>query len=231
MEKLFSTILYGIAVISCVSCKKEEVEEPACSDHCTTIVGRFTTDNRATPLAGLPVRMQWVRWKGAFSTDVRTKAKTVTDAQGNYRLNFYVKEDELKDGYFEVCYSGDASKYILDRDQTGASWLGLSRDTVIVSDWLLPRKAFVHPEITNAAQIVGDYWGEYGFANGAYRGRGRFTYAVVFTFNQLPSGNIEVAANQPVDLKSFKTVNGQLVVAHDTVRLAPGATYVHRVTY
>jgi hypothetical protein len=213
------------------SCEKNNTVEPTCQSHCTTISGRFTTDNRTAPIAGLPIQMEWVKHKGLLSADVRIKAKTKTDAQGNYRLNFYVKDDELQDGVFKITYSADAREYIIDRDKQGAAWLELSRDTLIVSDWLLPRKAYVRPEITNPSQIIGSYWGEYGFANGAYQGPGRYSYAVVFTFNQLPSDAIEVAANQPVDLKAYKTVNGQRIETHDTVRIAPGATYVHRVTY
>jgi hypothetical protein len=218
------------AVILCAGCKKE-VTEPACSDRCTTISGRFTIDNRNVPIAGLPVRISWVKRTGTLYSQIRTKARTTTSVQGDYRLNFYLRDEELTDGYFVIEYSADVGEYVLERDQTGAKWQKLSRDTVIISNWLLPRKAFVHPAITNAIQIVGDYWGEYSFATGGYQGAGRFNYAEVFTFNNLPVSDIQVAANQPVDLKTYKRVNGQLMTMHDTVTLAPGTTYVHRVTY
>ncbi|WP_216688769.1 hypothetical protein [Hymenobacter siberiensis] len=230
MKRTFPSLLCAAAIL-CAGCKKDEIAEPACNDHCTTISGRFTTDNRTAPIAGLPVQIIWVKWAGAFSAKTRTKAHATTNGQGDYRLNFYLQDDELTDGYFEIVYSADAGKYVVGRDQIGASWLELSRDTTIISNWLLPRKAFVHPVITNAAQIIGDYWGEYSFATGSYQRGSRFTYGVVFTFNHLPVSDIEVAANQPVDLKTYKQVNGQLVTVHDTVRLAPGATYEHRVTY
>lgn len=229
-----NTYLLGSSLLLLgAGCQKTEIAEPACAGHCTTVTGRFTTDNRTAPIAGLPLRLEWVNRTGVFHAEVRTKARAVTDAQGNYRLSFYLKDDELRDGYFEITYSADASRFIVDRDSKGASWLELTRDTAIISNWLLPRRAFVHPEISNPAQVVGNYWGQYSFANSDYGYQGRFTYGVVFRFgaDTMPLADIEVAANQPVDLQTDKVRNGVRIITHDTIRLQPGATYVHRVSY
>lgn len=222
----------AIAVV-CGSCQKNDVVPAPCSGgHCTTTSGRFTTDDRTAPVAGLPLRLSWVKRISSFYADVRPIAETTTDAQGNYTLRFLLQDDELTHGYFQVSYVADKQKYIVDRDNVGAFWSKLTRDTTIVSNWLLPRKAFIHPEITNPTEIKGSYWAQYSFANGPYGYRGKFTYSTVFTFDGgLPTADIAVAANQPVDLQTDRMKDGKRIITHDTVRVAPGATYVHRVTY
>jgi hypothetical protein len=45
------------------------------------------------------------------------------------------------------------------------------------------------------------------------------------------SADVEIAANQPVELKIDKTKNGQRIIQRDTILLAPGARYDQQITY
>ncbi|KAA9338697.1 hypothetical protein F0P96_07705 [Hymenobacter busanensis] len=225
--------MVGIALLLFTGCRKENQVEPACGGSCTVIKGRFVTDNGAQPISKLPVEIKWIKSTGIIGGTIRRKAATKTDASGYYELRFYVKDDELTDGHFAVQYAGNSADYVLDRENKGASFLDLTRDTVITSDWLLPRKAYIDFELTNPTSTPSPYYGytTFSFANGSFPRQGRFGYGVVVTWHDPGTTRVEVAANQLIDIETLTTKNGVRVVTHDTIRLRPGSHYTHRDHY
>lgn len=219
-------------------CAKKQDLAPDCTNACTIITGRFTTDNRTIGLANVPLDLKWVDFTGLTQVANRRKATTTTDANGNYTFRFYRNDDELTDGLYSVHYQADANTYIVNRDGQGAEIDAgnLKRDTIIVSDWLLPRKAYLHLNVTNPMPISEYFVAEYSFENGARSGPNRFNATLhygLYSFSGTPatSADVVIGANQPVELAVDKTKNGVRTIQRDTIRLAAGAHYSHQVTY
>lgn len=237
MKRLPEILLVGVLSLL-AGCGERQSVEPTCNSTCTVITGKFTTDGRRTGLANVPLELKWVGSTSAFSTDVRRKATTTTDANGNYTLRFYISDNELKKGVYKITYKTTRNDLIINQYGDGFSVIAsdIKRDTVIVSDWLLPRKARVHFVVTNPTQAAEYLAAEYGFDNGPIYGIGRFGYNSVYTLyspsgGTASAGDAEVAANQPVELKVVKMKNGVQTTQRDTIRLAPNEVYNQQITY
>lgn len=235
--KLLSTLILG-GILFLSGCREEDSVEAVCSASCTVITGRFTTDGGRTGLANVPLELEWVNFNGVAGATVHRKARATTDANGNYTLRFHISDNELNDGVYKLHYRVDTKSYITDRDSQGLGVLGadIKRDTVITSNWLLPRKAYLHLEVTNPVQASEYFAAEYGFRLGNFSTIGRFNYGIVSMLYSpgrptTATADVEIAANQPVELKVDKTKGGQRSIQRDTIQLTPGARYVHRITY
>lgn len=223
------------------SCRKEVPVEPSCNGSCNVITGRFTTDGRSIGLPNVPLELRWVKRSGQYESAVHRKAKTTTDANGNYNLRFYISDDELKDGIYEVQYQLDRSKYIVSPDSPSKGFsvggAAIKRDTIITSDWLIPQKAYLRQEITNPTQASEQTMTLASFDAGALATTAVFNSKVdgLWYSTRSPGGvsaiDLEVAANQPVELRVDKYKNGQRIIEHDTINLAPGAHYTQHITY
>lgn len=153
-------IVAGAALLVVASCK-EKLED--CPGQCTTLAGHLVTSGNQ-PLAGATVTAAWHNGYGfAGYAPARTKARTTTDAQGNYQLSFYVKDDELRDDYVDVAYGVNMDRYYAlataDGPDTGPGGPGyLRRDTIYhLPSFLIPRKGFIKLTVTNPNQIQEEF--------------------------------------------------------------------------
>ena len=150
--------IIGILFLLITSCKKSELEKRQdCGSNCTIIKGRFVTASNE-PVPGVKIKCTYSIDKGWLSgIEVREIFKTETDKNGNYYQSFHVRDDEL--GYtrlagFRVEIDDsplDANKYIKTNNTSEGQTriLGFSidpinrRDTVILHDYYIPKKAFI----------------------------------------------------------------------------------------
>jgi hypothetical protein len=152
MRNRYATLSLASTMLLAPSCTKEKLED--CPGQCTLITGRLVTSG-LQPLAAGTVTASWHTGRGGYGAP-RTKARTTTDANGNYQLSFYVKDDELHDGYFDLTYGVDKDRYYVlsntDAPDTGSA--SLKRDTTYhLLPYLIPRKAFVKLTVPNPSQI------------------------------------------------------------------------------
>ncbi|ALD20017.1 hypothetical protein [Hymenobacter sp. DG25A] len=222
-----------LATLSLLGCRKTDVE-PTCSGSCTIIKGRYVTDDGAKGIAGMPVEVQWKNQPSTYNIIIRRKAATKTDANGYYKLRFFIKDDELQNGYFRLVHTLHSKAYVNDHSIGGAQFDGLTRDTTIINDWLLPRKAFIKLEVSNPTQAASPYYAytSFNFNIGAIPNPyPESWYKIVMPWRGAFTTTVEVAANQPIDIETLKEKNSISTRTHDTIRLAPEEVYTLKESY
>lgn len=151
MRYTYAALAFASTMLLVAGCTKEKLED--CPGQCTLVAGQLVTSG-LQPLAGVTVTAKGYTGQG-FNTP-RTKARATTDANGNYQVRFYVKDDELHDGYFQLTYEVNKDRYyaVGNTDNPDTSGAGLKRDTTYrLSTYLIPRKAFVKLTVPNPEQI------------------------------------------------------------------------------
>lgn len=151
MRSTYTVLAFASTVLLAAGCTKEKLED--CPGQCTLVTGQLLTSG-LQPLAGGTVTAKW--YTGQGYSRPRTKAQATTDVNGNYQVRFYVKDDELQDGYFQLTYEVNKDRYLTMRstDSPDPSGAGLRRDTTYrLSPYLIPRKAFVKLTVPNPDQI------------------------------------------------------------------------------
>ncbi|MEX0360726.1 MAG: hypothetical protein AB3N10_07015 [Allomuricauda sp.] len=139
------TIYLLLLAILAQSCDKDDTDLTCISD-CTLIQGQFLTAKGA-PLKNVKVGVNYYRSQGIGSSIRRIK-KTSTDKNGNFKMQFYVNDDELGNvpGYFQFVYDYnglDPDVFIgTDYNSYGIGAIH-SRDTIISLEFYNPKKAFI----------------------------------------------------------------------------------------
>jgi hypothetical protein len=217
-------------------CASEEIIPSNCTGACTTLTGRLTTANNQQGIGGATVLVKWI-YGSAYQAKAKTKAKTATDAAGNYQISFFIEDAELADGFFEVFYLVDKSNYYTIGED-GVAFYHLTRDTIVrVANYVIPRKAYVRLSITNQPQLIADKGQYLSTFNTCYGLNNVFSRAIqgggaAINWDGLPSENpLAVAGDQPVLVKSYKTKNGVLKFSTDSLFIPAGTTQTYTVTY
>lgn len=141
MKHFFSIIIVLLFITSCISRKKDFIDESECSNNCVTLNGFLLTGDGTIPVENTLVE---VLWDGSsyFSLNLRDKAKTFSDKNGFYEMKFNLRDDELNEGFFRVkIYPGD--EYLLcDMDDTHQfTYFFLKEDSTYTTNYLIPQKA------------------------------------------------------------------------------------------
>lgn len=151
MRSTYAAIAFASTVLMAAGCTKEKLED--CPGQCTLVTGQLLTSG-LQPLAEATVTAKW--YTGYSFNTPRTKARVTTDANGNYQVRFYVKDDKLHNGYFQLTYDVNKDRYyaVGNTDSPDPSGANLKRDTTYrLSPYLIPRKAFVKLNVPNSEQI------------------------------------------------------------------------------
>lgn len=229
-----AVVLLSFILYSCIK-KDDDLASQDCPANCTVITGRFVTDAGQTGIGGIPLTVEWVQRAGIIGGQIRRKATTSTKANGSYELRFLLRDDELLDGYFRITYSADSKRFITEKNSVAYSSYELTRDTVVVSNWLLPRKAFLRLELPGSAPTVpNDYFAStVSFINGSFTSIGQVgNYGIVCTWaGTTKVFDIEVAANQRVVIENRRVKNGIRVIDTDTLQLTPGSRSTYRTAF
>jgi hypothetical protein len=226
----------SLLAIVLTSCQQQEVVPAACTGSCTTLAGRLTTANNQQGIGGAKVVVKWI-YGTAYQPKAKTKATTATDAAGNYQISFFIEDNELADGFFEVFYLVDKSSYYTIGED-GVAFYHLTRDTTVhVANYVIPRKAYVRLAITNQSQLVaakGQYLSDF---NTCYGFNSKFSRAIqgggaVVFWDGLPSDNpMAIAGDQPMLVRGYKIKNGVQSLTTDSLFIPAGTTQTYTVTY
>jgi hypothetical protein len=221
-----------------MGCTKDKIED--CPGQCTVLTGHLVTSG-SQPLEGATVTAAWHNGLGfAGYAPARTKARTTTDAQGNYQLSFYVKDDELHEGYVDVTYQVDKDRYYAlateDGPDTGPT-LGLRRDTLYrIPSFLIPRKGFVKLTVANPDQIQEEFAVSFTSAqmrslvvNKEFSGGGP---VVGIPKQQTPFTTLlEVAADQKLYVRTTRRLGTVYTRTLDSLQVAAGNTRELTIRY
>ena len=216
-----------------------EVELEQCMGSCTTVVGRLMTANGQHPISNADVAVEW-HYGSASWPKAKTKTQGRTDANGNYNLSFFIKDEELTEGFFVVEYIVDKNKYYTIGQNEQVALNDAKRDTTLeVADYVIPRKAYVRLVVTNPTDLPP--YPAYVYTssfNTLYGLNNRFSSQIqgggsVIMWNGLPteSQKLPIAGDQPVLVRNYKVKNGVTTRSTDSIFVAAGSTYTYTGTY
>lgn len=231
--KFILAILFGLFLS--ISCSKEEddLDSQNCVTNCTEIVGKIMTDNGITPISNLKLTVQWDNIPYLGSGTIRTKATTKTDSDGNFYLKFFIKDDELEKGVFRLFYEPlDDNKY-LRTDLNGISLFQITRDTTLTKNHNIPKKAFLNLSVLNLDQIQSN---DSFMTEFSYPGPSEFSQSIggeVIGWNSESDQNhlIEIAGNQPIDLKIYRKINDVSTTEIETIYFDAGTTSDYTIDF
>lgn len=141
------TILILLGLFALQSCVKDDTDLTCMAD-CTTIRGQLVTA-KGEPLKNIPVALNYHVSYGVGAT-LRKIKETKTDQNGNYSMQFYIKDDELganAEGLFELMldYGNLDPEVYMDTNPyyMHAIYSIPKRDTTMTMDFYNPKKAFI----------------------------------------------------------------------------------------
>lgn len=228
---MIKSVVLSIAIaVSLSSCVKEEddISKRDCPGACTVVKGRFTTAGGREGMGNVPLEVKWKNVTPIFLSDgtIRRKALGRTDADGFYELRFLIKDDELTEGHFDVEASVDEARYLVYQKEGVSFSVPSTRDTTIIADYLVPRKAFIDAVVTNPGAVNlanGDYFGSSFHSqrglNAALRSGSLVSW---YGYQPNQQFTIEVAADQELIIETLKTKDKVRSVTYDTLQIPAG---------
>jgi 5-hydroxyisourate hydrolase-like protein (transthyretin family) len=227
----FFAILFMTTFESCFIIDDEELNSKCTSD-CSTIQGRFTTEN-GLPVKDVSIEFDWIFTATAgLGGRIRKIATTKTDNNGEYRIVFYSKDEELISGKYTVKFKVKNNSFLIDRDYSYFVIYGIyRRDTVITKNYHLPKKgAAIKIKIKNPSDITADdqliCTVSYKFGDlSAKRVAGRLFSSIA------NEATFETAVNQPTYIHIAKNKNGEYLDSYDSVILSKGQTLLYEIEF
>ncbi|MHA6248753.1 hypothetical protein ACXYMU_12500 [Pontibacter sp. CAU 1760] len=220
---------------SCVTQENDFISK-YCPGSCTVIKGNIATANGTVPLSGIKLEATWsnVNLPKLSGGTVRRKAVTQTDADGNYELRFLLRDDELVDGRIFIETAIDEGKFITCGASQPAFYMAgdLPRDTTLVRNYVLPRRATLALELQNREAISsGDAFSTIITYKAGINRSNCVGGVVNWSTNTSQSVERDVPAEQPVVVETYRTKNGVRTTAQDTLLLAPGQHLTYQLSY
>ena len=235
MRAPYPALAFASTLLMAVGCTKEKLED--CPGHCTLITGQLLTSG-LQPLAEVTVTANWSSGHALINT-LRTKARAITDAKGNYQVRFLVRDDELHNGYFQLTYEVNQDRYYAigntDRPDTGGA--GLQRDTTYrLAPYLIPRKAFVQLTVPNPEQIQQSFSVDFSSAQmrtltATKNSRGGGASIGLARQNGPFTTVVEIAGDQPVYVRATRSQNLAHTSTVDSITVPAGTTRALTVRY
>ncbi len=231
---------FSLAIISGLflffSCSKQEDDliSQNCEADCTEIVGKVMTDDGSTPIPNLKISLVWDHDPNSGPDIIRTKASTTTDAEGNYSLKFYLRDDELDDGFHRLYHDRIETNEFLASNLNGINaFFELNRDTLIIQNHNIPRKAYLNLSFLNLDQIQ---QGNSLMTEFSYPRPTGFSQSIdgqIRGWNSESEQNhvIEIAANQPIELKIYRTIDGVSTIEIESLFFEAGTTSDYTIDF
>lgn len=232
MVRKFRILLLTLSFVF-QSCEKEDdLISQNCETDCTEIVGKLMTDNGTVPIVNRNITVVWDNTSSGFGTE-RTKASVRTDSNGDFNLKFFMRDDELESGIHRIYYDKLNENEFLRSDLNGIPSIPTVRDTIIVRNHNVPKKAFVNLSLLNLDDIEGSdrFWTNFryisplGFSqsiDGSIRG-----WTNEFESKQL----IEIAGNQPVVIEIVRIINDVSTTENITLFVNSGTILQYTVDF
>lgn len=217
-----------------VSCSKEEDDliSQNCEIDCTQIIGKIMTDNGTVPISDVKLTVKWDNIPYLGSGTIRNKATTRTDSEGNFNLNFFIRDDEIEAGGFRIEYELNENEY-LSSHLNRITIFQIARDTTLNINYNIPKKAFLNLSLLNLSDIQS---GNHLATDFSYESPSGFdqsvTGQVIGWSNESEQNNlIEVAGNVPVELRIRRTINGVSTSEFETLFLEAGTTSDYTIDF
>lgn len=233
IKKLSFGILLGILIF--ISCSKEEDDliSQNCDTNCTEIMGKIMTDNGTVPIPNLKLTVKWDNVPPYGAGIIRTKAITRTDSQGNFYLKFLIRDDELLDGGYTLSYEKlDKNKY-LRTEYNGIYLSQITRNTSLTVNHNVPKKALLNLTLLNLDQVQqgNSFTTEFSYPRPA--GFSNSIDGDIRGWNNESKQNhlLEVAGNQPINLKIYRTINGVRTAEIKNIFFEAGKTSDYTVDF
>jgi len=225
--KLSLTIVLGIFIFLSCSEEEDDLISQNCEENCTEIVGKIMTDDGSTPISNLKISLVWNHDPNSGPDIIRTKASTRTDNEGNYSLKFYLRDDELDNGFHRLYHDQIENNEFLGSDLNGInSFFELNRDTLLIQNHNIPKKAYLNLSFLNLDQVQ---QGNSLITEFSYPRPLGFSQSIdgqVRGWNSESEQNhlIEIVGNQTIELKIYRTINGVSTTEIETLFFDAGTT-------
>ncbi len=218
--------LCGILVISSCVLEEDDLSSQNCSSQCTVVSGKFVTHDGTKPIPNVPVTLYWKNLQIEAGGVIRTKATGTTNSNGDFLLNFAMRDDELKQGYFALKYDIQDPNFWTIGDKEFPIQK-LRRDTMVFSSYLIPVKAYLDLQITNPNDIKPT---DYFYSSFRFR-YGEYTFGTGVIWKSIPEQPFEIAGNQKVFVETTRRKLGIVSTTYDTLLLQKGERKVYSVTF
>jgi len=138
--------------------EEDDLISQKCDGPCATLEGKLTTYDGTVPLKEVQVVVTWVETFGGGVTIggiTRKKASVQTDEDGNYRLRFNIRADEMTAGHFdlEIMTPDDDFYFCNSGDHPIVYLFDLKNDTTISNNIYIPYKTSLKINASNAADV------------------------------------------------------------------------------
>ena len=160
--KYMKKIFFLLSILTLCGCSKiEDDTDSICTSDCTILQGKFITMNNEG-IPGVKVSIQYQHGGGLLPYYARKIAETVTDENGDFYKEFYIKNNELGDsaeGCFSIDFditSLDSNKYILTEYLYDNICQINTRDTVLGNTYYLPKRTHIKVNLNNFIPIQED---------------------------------------------------------------------------
>ncbi|MBX2971440.1 MAG: hypothetical protein KF803_18885 [Cyclobacteriaceae bacterium] len=232
---IFLLTLHLSTIQSCYIIDDEELNAKCTSD-CSTIHGKFTTEN-GLPVKDVSIEFDWsspshMGATAGFGGRIRKIATTKTDNNGEYKIVFHSKDEELISGNYAVQFKVKDNPYFIETNYSYFKIYGVDRrDTVITKNYHLPKKgATIKIKIKNPNDILGD---------------DRLICTIAHKFGDLSAQRVagqlfsfiadeatfETAVNQPTYIRIAKRKNGEYVNSYDSVIISHEQTLLYEIEF
>lgn len=207
--------------------KSDDDTKDFCNSDCTLIEGSFVTKNN-TPVSGINLSLAYDISAPPFSGSTRKIRETKSNQQGNYKMEFFIKDSEIgnNEGFFKLLVdlsNLDDNKYLIPDNLPllEAIYEINRRDTIIKKSFYIPTKAHITINLENFNPIQeGDIFkiqtlfpyglkiGQNTLLDSQYRaGMTGFDDYIAIAENQSFS-NVVVAENENNIIRIIKIKNG-----------------------
>lgn len=230
-----TSIIFILMILILQSCSREEDDffSINCETNCTEFFGKVMTDNGTTPISNLSLTVKWDNIQYLGSGVVRVKDRTTSDSDGNFRLNFFVRDDEISSGSFTIEYEIDENKYYSSHLNKMTEFRIEKRDTTLNLNYNIPKKSYLYLNLQNLDKVEkSDYFST------------TFSYEKPLSFKQSINGHaiswnndskqnnlIELVGNQKVLLKIIRRKNNVYETETDTLFIEAGRTLNYTIDY
>ena len=231
-SRLFILLGTIFIVPGCLIIDDEELNEP-CNADCTTIQGKFTTEDGKS-IKNLTLALNWEVYGQLGVAGVIRKIMTgKTDDNGDYKFVFYAKDKELRDGSYTIKFKLLDNSYItFESDDYYKFYSVNKRDTTIIGNYHIPKKgAKITLKITNPENITGD-----DLLSSSVSYKFDLNQYMSYVPGELYSPNasqttIETAANQYTYIRTTKRKNSESITTVDSVVIAVDETRLYEIEF
>ena len=228
-------ILILITVLFLYKCSKEEDDLYSinCTSNCTEVTGKVLTNMGKVPISNLKLNIKWDNIPYLGSGVIRNKAETFTDQDGNFRLKFFARNDEMNAGNFRVEYEINNDEFYSPSYNYISQFQIEKRDTILNYNYNIPKKAFINLTFKNIE-----------VAENNDRITTNFTFEKIIGFKQPISGRgiswsknskkinlIEVVGNQNIFVEIRKIIDNNTIVETDTINIEAGKSFNYNIDF